>query len=218
MNDEIKNFFLGYENIFTLNYDNNVESLTNRKVYHLHGDFSVLADSENPETALGYIRTENGDTAWIAEMKHCYCNALLNYSGRLKYKTAMKKYLTILDSETYHNRYKNDILFRTSLEINNSIEAQMIRTKIMHPELKMATDYYFSKFESIKGELDIIGLSPNNDQHIFDGILNNKDLTKVVFYYHDGKERDYIESHYPNELFDCLSVQELWKSLKCGKE
>ncbi len=62
MNKKVKRFFNGYSKIFTLNYDNNIENLTHKSVYHLHGDFSVLANSENQNTVLGYIRTTNGET------------------------------------------------------------------------------------------------------------------------------------------------------------
>ena len=39
---KVKRFFNSFDNIYTLNYDNNIENLTQKKVYHLHGDFSVL--------------------------------------------------------------------------------------------------------------------------------------------------------------------------------
>lgn len=94
----------------------------------------------------------------------------------------------------------------------------MIRTKIEHPELKMATEYYFYEFEEIAGQLEIIGMSPNNDAHIFDLILNNHNITKVIFYYFSEKERKYIEEHYPKDLFKCESVEKLWKSLDCARK
>ena len=45
MNKDVKRFFNGYDKVFTLNYDNNIESLTHKNVYHLHGDFSVLSNT-----------------------------------------------------------------------------------------------------------------------------------------------------------------------------
>ena len=94
----------------------------------------------------------------------------------------------------------------------------MIRTKIEHPELKMATDYYFYEFESIEGQLEIIGLSPNNDAHIFDAILKNTNITKVIFYCFGEKERTFIEEYYPRALFECHSVQDLWRSLNSERK
>lgn len=56
MKKSVKWFFKSFDSIFTLNYDNNIEFLTNKSVYHLHGDYSVLTDSENPETVQGFNR------------------------------------------------------------------------------------------------------------------------------------------------------------------
>ena len=44
MNEKFKQYLLSFDNIFTLNYDDNIDSLISRKIFHLHGDFSVLAD------------------------------------------------------------------------------------------------------------------------------------------------------------------------------
>lgn len=111
MNKQVKQFLNGFNKIFTLNYDNNIEQLTHKVVYHLHGDFSVLANSENEENVLGYIRTNEGKTVWLPEMKHCYCNGLLNYSGRLKYKMAEDNHKAIVESEQYVGRYQQNPAF-----------------------------------------------------------------------------------------------------------
>lgn len=168
MNKQVKSFFKGYDKIFTLNYDNNIESLTHKTVFHLHGDFSVLHDSENKENVLGYIRSKKGELAYIPEMKHCFCNALLNFSGKLKYKYAESRHKIILESEKYLEKYKSDPNFINYISEENQLYAEMIKTKFKHPELKMATEYYFNELKNIEGQLDIIGMSPNNDAHIFD--------------------------------------------------
>ena len=82
-----------------------------------------------------------------------------------------------MDSENYSERYETDASFREKIEKmkkDNPLAAEMILTKIEHPNLKMATEYYFDRFKKIQGELVIIGMSPNNDAHIFELILNNK--------------------------------------------
>lgn len=210
--------FRAYNNIFTLNYDNNIECLTGNAVYHLHGDFSVLANSENENSVIGYIRKKAGKTDIQEGMKHCFCNALLNYSGMLKKKTIDDNYDVNRLADTYAERYKTEEAFRAELEalkISNYSQYQIIMTKIKHPELYMATPYYFDVFSSIEGELDIIGMSPNNDAHIFEAILRNKKITKVTFYYKQLSEREYIENNYPQGLFVCESVDVLWRKLEC---
>lgn len=213
MNKNVKRFLNGFNKIFTLNYDNNIEQLIHKKVYHLHGDFTVLANSENEENVLGYIRAKEGKTVWSPEMKHCYCNGLLNYSGRLKYQAAEESHKAIVESEQYVDIYQQNPAFIDTISKLDPLIGQIIRTKIEHPELKIATEYYFYAFKEITGQLEIVGMSPNNDAHIFDLILNNNNITKVVFYYFNEKERKYIEENYPKKLFKCESVEELWKSL-----
>lgn len=213
-----KKFFNGFDNIFTLNYDNNLEKIIKKPVYHLHGDFSVLANSENPNNVQGYIRTQENNAAVVSGMEHCFCNALLSYSGKLKYETAKKSHDLIVTSEEFQYKYKNDPVFTANLfdlKVKNPFKYEMIMTKINHPELNMATEYYFERLKSIQDDLYVIGMSPNNDGHIFDLILNNKLLRKVYFYYFSETEKIYIEEHYPSNLFETRSVQDLWKSLDC---
>lgn len=204
-----------------MNYDNNIEILTKKPVYHLHGDFSVLANSENSKNVLGYIRSQENNLAVIKGMEHCFCNALLNYSGSLKYRKAKEFHDLIMKSKNFNALYNNnhDFFMKLSnLKNEKPLDYQMIMTKIEHPELNMVTEYHFDKFETISDELHIIGMSPNNDNHIFNLIKNNKSLRKVVFYYFSDKEKSCIEEHFAKELFSCKSVEELWKSLGCTKK
>ncbi len=215
---KVRRFFKSFDNIYTLNYDNNIENLTEKEVYHLHGDFSVLANSENENNVLGYIRKKAGETVAYENMQHCFCNALLNYSGRLKYKVISDSHRLIQESEIFADRYANDETFKFQVERlkeEKPLEYSMIMTKISHPELNMATEYYFDNFSKIEGELALIGMSPNNDAHIFDAILNNKKLSKVIFYYYDEKDRVFIETHFPKKLFQCENVDTLWRRLEC---
>ena len=132
MNKKVRKFFNSFDNIFTLNYDNNIEKLVGKPVYHLHGDFSVLANSENNDNVQGYIRQKRGELVVLPSMKHCFCNALLNYSGKLKYKTAEKQHLLIMDAESYNSRYLYDKKFKSDvgrLQDENPAYYELIMTK-----------------------------------------------------------------------------------------
>lgn len=218
---KVKKFLNKFDNIFTLNYDNNLEKLTDKKVYHLHGDFSVLHNSENPDNVLGYIRINNKENTKIDGMEHCYCNALLDYSGYNKFKQANENHNCILNSETFKVKYKYDKEFKSDLlklKDNNKHMYEMIMTKINHPELKMATEYYFHEFMNIEDELYIIGLSPKNDSHIFDCINKNEKLKKVYFYYYSESEGKIVEDIFENGLYQAECVNKLWQSLNCSKK
>lgn len=71
MGKPVRKYLRHFDKIFTLNYDNNIELLTGKEVLHLHGDFSVLADSENADNVIGFIRNENGTTVFQEDFKHC---------------------------------------------------------------------------------------------------------------------------------------------------
>lgn len=218
MPKKVKKFFLGFDNIFTLNYDNNLEDLTGKNVYHLHGDFSVLSNSENPENVLGFIRKKTNNRVIIEGMEHCFCNALLNYSGHLKLKEANTNHNLIVCSEKFKWKYDNDEAFKSyllSLKDSKPVEHEMYMTKINNENLNMATEYYFFEFDNIEGELHIIGMSPNNDGHIFECINNNKKLRKVYIYCFSKSEKDYIEENLPKDLYIAKNVNDLWKSLNC---
>lgn len=81
MGKRVRKYFQSFDNIFTLNYDDNIEELCGKNVFHLHGDFSVLADSENPQTLQGFHRKAASQTVIEPGFEHCFCNALLHYSG-----------------------------------------------------------------------------------------------------------------------------------------
>lgn len=219
-NKKVKRYFSNFDNIFTLNYDNNLELLISKNVYHLHGDFSVLHNSENPDNVLGYIRAENNSRVLIEGMKHCFCNALLDYSGDHKLKEAMYNHQIIINSQSLKEKYENDENFKFDLlksKHNKHDIYETIMTKINNPNLKMATDYYFNEFKEIEDELHIIGMSPNNDGHIFECIQKNKKLKKVYFYYYSETERSAIESMNYEEKYITKSVTKLWKSLDFKK-
>lgn len=222
MPSQVKKFFKGFENIFTLNYDNNLERLTRKPVYHLHGDFSVLADSENINNVTGFIREKERRRVVIKGLEHCYCNALLDYSGELKFKKAKKNHDIIFKTnELLEKKRNNKEEFEKELlkvkEVNLN-GYKKITTKIENPNLEMASEYYFNKFEDIEDELYIIGMSPNNDGHIFNMINNNKKLNKIYFYYYSDWEKKYIEDTFSKDLYECKDVSQLWKNMKCDME
>lgn len=186
MNRRVKRFFNKFDTIFTLNYDNNLEKLCEREVLHLHGDYSVLADSENPNVAQGFYRETRGQRALIPGYEHCFCNALLDYSGELKYQKARNNalYTQYLSDLRVLNESGSEQYYFQLSEIAKRVPeaAEWIETYITHPDLGVCTNYHFAELESLSGELHIIGLSPNNDSHIF-RCIDRSHADNVVFYY-----------------------------------
>lgn len=202
----VKRWLWKFNNIFTINYDNNVEDLIKRPVFHLHGDFRTLANSENPETLMGYIRKSRGDNVVIPQFKHCFCNALFDYSGEHKYEIAYAfekgaKGLQSLEKSGISPRF-----FPAPIE-----ELMLVHKE--HPELTFGSDYHFTEFRELTGELYIIGISPNNDAHLFK-LIDESKIEKVVFYYYSEHEKNkQLPVH---QKVEYKSAKDLWKQLNAS--
>lgn len=91
--------------------------------------------------------------------------------------------------------------------------SHFVSTYVQNPVLYFGTDYHFEAFSNLEGELHIIGLSPNNDSHIFRSINESK-LEKIWFYYFSETDK-VIPVTKPYEL---VRVRDLWKSLDAKKK
>ena len=75
-------------------------------------------------------------------------------------------------------------------------------------------NYHFDKFKSIVGTLEIIGLSPWNDFHIFESI-NAAALSMCTYYFFNENECDVVKSLLPTlsgqGKIRFKSVKEFWE-------
>ena len=68
-------------------------------------------------------------------------------------------------------------------------------------------------FKAISGQLEIVGLSTANDEHLFMMINNNPNIRSVVYYY--LKDDDKIElPHHIKKPTTFKKVTKLWYSMK----
>ena len=67
--------------------------------------------------------------------------------------------------------------------------AEWVRTKRENPSLTFGTDYHFRDLSELTGELHIIGLSPNNDSHIF-RLIEGSGIDRIVYYYFSDSDKD----------------------------
>lgn len=200
VNKPTKRFLSSFSNIFTTNYDNNLESLTGKTVYHLHGDFKTPANSENPDTVLGYTRLASGETNVIPGFEHCFCNALFSYRGDYKYliANAFETGSAFLQSiEESHSERKLPPQFRSWIELRRE-----------HPELEYGVNYHFDKLRKLSGEIHILGMSPNNDNHLFQ-LIDKSNVDKIVFYYFSEAEKTLNVK----KTVEYRKVTELWDKL-----
>ena len=205
MGKPVKRWLLEFSNVFTLNYDNNIEDLIKRPVFHLHGDFRTPANSENPQTLIGHIRKIKGENVDIPhQFEHCFCDALFDYVGEHKYDIALAFEKGAEGLLSLEKSGVPSVLFPAQIE-------ELLRVHKEHPELTFGGNYHFTEFRELAGELHIIGMSPNNDAHIFK-LIDESNIEKVVFYYFsDGEAKKGLSVH---QKVEYMSAQELWKQLK----
>lgn len=204
MGKTIQKYLLNFDDIFTVNYDNNIERLTKRNVYHLHGSFMELQPTENDKYVLGYIYKQKGKNALINGFEHCYCDALLEYSGQRKIQQADLFHRL---NERFNYALQEDEYFQLS-----GGEEEFISLALRHPELKVAPEYHFDDFRSIEDDLIIVGLSPNNDSHILDCIKQNVNLKEIVFYCYSDQEMRTAEKMGDTRI-RAKNVNNLWRQL-----
>ena len=204
MGKPVKRWLLEFSNVFTLNYDNNVEDLIKRPVFHLHGDFHTPANSENPQTLMGYIRRTGGENVDIPHhFEHCFCDALFDYAGEHKYEIACAFEKGADGLQSLEASGIPSMFFPAPIE-------ELLKVHKEHPELTFGSNYHFTEFRELTGELHIIGMSPNNDSHIFK-LIDDSNIEKVVFYYHsEGEARIKLPVR---QKVEYRSVKEHWKRL-----
>lgn len=174
-----KNFYIGmpaylsrFCNIFTTNYDYNLENILGdtAKVCHLHGEFEKLSP-EYDITSLYYAshKQECNELMFkkVSNMKHIYSNAIMSWSWLDKYG------------------------------------------ELIEPDTKSKEEL----FKSIGGQLEIVGLSPANDEHLSLLISNNPKIKSVVYYYLRNEDRIELH-HHIKKTVTYKKVEKLWNSMK----
>ena len=167
---ELQNSLSKFDNIYTINYDWNIEKIVNTKVKHLHGQFAQFNQQFRQNTALNKFAKEKGInyTARTGE-EYLFCNAIMGFNGGLKERK-----------------------IRIFMGLGNNDE------------------YYYNEFKNLEGTMCLAGMSPNNDGHIMRLIFENKDINKVIFYYHSENDKKTAEDLYGRRGIICKSVSELW--------
>lgn len=216
-------YLIEFDNIFTTNYDLNVELATQKQVYHIHGQF----DKKSDVYLLNSFRNQLPD-APIKEIEidenyfYLYSNALTTHSGA--YKELQIKQISQANSvvEKMAMAYNNDPKIKQEVDSwtieANKLTANMgyaIQLKAVNPSLTFSDNYHFDIFKNITCTLQILGLSPWNYFHIFESV-NDSDIDKCVYYYFDESECDKIKELLP-ELnvkgkLEFLSVKAFWEN------
>lgn len=211
-------FLKSFDDIYTTNYDWNVEKATSKKVNYLHGCFHVLEGVYDPNS----LRNKMPDSPIkknppIPGYDHLYSNALTSYSG------GNKKF--ILDSNIHGNvalekfvkgRKENPEIRQQVEEWKNSGNKilenmyESIIAKENDESLKFSENVSLKNMENIEGSITILGLSPYNDNHIFEQINNNEKLTTIEYYYFSEEEANAVRDLFSQKEVILNDVKQFW--------
>ena len=211
-------FFNTFDELYTTNYDINVETFSRKKVSYLHGAFHIKADVYEPDS----MRNKMSDSPikdCIIDDKYyyLYSNALTTYSGYSKMfsikqhgdaNSAMNKMAKAYqESDTIKEAV--DVWEKDANELVRKM-AEGVKLKLGDSNLEFKETYPIKEFSIISDELSIVGLSPNNDNHIFNMINDNGLLKSIVYYFHDSEEIDMVSQLLNSHKPDFVNVVELW--------
>ena len=146
-----------------------------------------------------------------------YSNALVSYSGNAKLFYTTMNQTANAGLEKMADAYQTNFEFRVGADkwandTNDMVKRlyEGMQLKLANPEMRLSESYPTDEFKSIEGVLTVVGLSPNNDTHIFTLCNENQKLTKIIFYYFDKTEKVQMHnliSRIPIEFHD---VRALW--------
>lgn len=165
--DGVKKFLSRYDNVFTINYDSNLDQFLGN-VYHLHGQFSQLAPEFDVSSEFSREHPDQCRSNEIVPgFEHVYSNAIMSWYWLDKY--------------------------------GNWIGKESV--------------YGSDKFKNMNGKLDIIGMAPSNDDHLFI-MISKSGISSVDYYYHDGRDRSEMQQKLKGKPVTYKSVDKLWAGLK----
>lgn len=217
-------FLNSFDNIFTTNYDSNIESATMKNVYHVHGQFDRLSEVYNPSSFRNQLDDDPlNNIPFDPQYHYLHSTALSTYCGDYKKHQIEQGTLTNQALEKMSVGYQEKEVVKKDIdswehEDNQIIKnlSQAIKLKVLNPSLCFQEDYSIKEFRGIQSELSILGLSPYNDYHLFE-MIDNADISNCYFYYFSKEECKRITSLLPtlqrDEKLHFKSVINFWEAL-----
>ena len=193
--------------------------ISERDINYLHGNFETLLDQYDPDTPIGAYYQQKGAKNPVEDStRHIYCNGLMGFSGTYK-----EQMMDIMDNGQFGvqnilKMYGEGMSIQDLKKIerlkNSSNEGEqlafgVINAVINNPNLKMHI-YPMKKFKGIQDEIYLLGISPFNDEHLWNAIINNRSITKIVYYYHSDKARKEMEEHFSDTRITYLPDTVFW--------
>jgi len=215
----VVDYISSFDNIFTTNYDKNIELATSKNVLYLHGAFHILDpvyDSNSFRNRLSDKPAEK--TPVIKGYEHTFSNAITGSSGAFKLFATSQSELanSAIDGFAKGIQEKPEIKIQMEEWKNSDNEIvkrlyEAVNLKTQEPDLEFSIDYSVNKLKSIEGKITFIGLSTNNDSHIMKIIKDNIKVDTVEFYYFNKQESIDIKLFFNNKKVITENIIEFWK-------
>lgn len=207
-----------YDLLFTTNYDSNLEKSTNQMVLHLHGAFDILGESYNPNSFRNQLSDDLLDGEVVdPKYLHLYSNCLISYTGELKDYSIREADLANNAMEKFAQAYTNDQKAKEEIDKwdqGNDLTRRLkeaIRLKSENPDLTHKQQYHSKKLLELSGKLEIVGLSPYNDSHLFKEILKNENLSEIIYHCFGKSEAKSARKLFQEKNVFTRDVRELWE-------
>ncbi|WP_017752506.1 hypothetical protein [Clostridium tyrobutyricum] len=215
-------FFNLYDNIFTTNYDRNLEIFIKRKIFYLHGAFHIRADVYNPNSMRNKLYDKPVENCKVDEKYYyLYSNALTSYSGYSKEFSINQGKNANEAIEKMAKVYVENENIRKDIDSwkdnkNDAVRKlyESVKLKIKYPDLKFDETYPIKQFHEMNGSVGIIGLSPFNDGHIFNGINKNDKVENVVYYFYNENEKEMVRKVLNKKSLKFTNINYIWDSYK----
>jgi len=93
---------------------------------------------------------------------------------------------------------------------------EAIRLKSDDPDLEHREQYPAEGLQKVSGALTIVGLSPYNDNHVFDQLVANHEIASIRYYYHAEAEAATAAKRLEGKPLVFLDVRDLWNEIEAG--
>ncbi|MDU2158622.1 hypothetical protein, partial [Clostridium sp.] len=223
--NSFKNFLMSFNNIFSTNYDKNIENAIEKNVFHIHGQFDKLSEVYNQDSFRNQMHDAPLEGISVDyQYKYLYSTAVSTYCGDYKQYQINQNILANEALEKMASAYLRNQEIRDDIDswMNNSNQlvvnmADSIKLKISNPSLRFQEDYPINELKEISGTLIILGLSPYNDYHLFE-LIDNSNIEMCIYYFYSESEIDKVKEIFPK--LDSMGklklqrAQEFWRDLR----
>lgn len=208
--EKMSDFLNQFDNLFSLNYDRNIEKVTNKKIHYLHGAFHIISEKYNNSSPMNKVMGIHTD---VDGREHLYSTALTTYCGKekedlLTQANNVNEFLKL--SPKFKKEYE-----KTGTEITPQLKA-IILAKELCPDYVYPQNYCYDIFKKIEGEITILGMSPLNDDHIVRIINNN--INKIIYYFYPCKncenEKEQVKAIFSGKPIEFKNVKKFWSSIE----